>query len=354
MRSCAPGVVLSRRAAFALLEESKVVTLRQLMVYYKQVARIFFVAVAASLLFPHSSYAQGSPTLTPGTLSPAAVDPGGVATAVISLGGDSSAGSVSLSCAVTSSVSTTAMPTCLISPAAATPPAMLSLTVTSLGATPAGQYTITVSGTGVATPATLFLNVVQAQQNYALTITRAIDPGTVSPGGTAQAIITITPISGYSGTVTLSCLSVSPLVVASPYCSFQSTTTPAKPSVQVATGTPATATLTINTYGTQQTTAELIAPRMFKIFFLGLPGLVLAGAGVIPRGRKKLFAILGILMLMAVTLMLPACGGISPTSNNIYGYITPKNTYTFTLTGVDLNGVSPGTGTAATISLTVN
>ncbi|HEY1658262.1 MAG TPA: hypothetical protein VGG14_07940, partial [Candidatus Sulfotelmatobacter sp.] len=231
-------------------------------------------------------------------------------------------------------------------------------TVTSLGATPAGQYSITVTGTaGSATPvtATLFLNVVQAQQNYALTVTRAINPGSITAGGVATAIITITPISGYSGTVTLSCLSITPSVVASPYCTFQSNTTPSQPFVTVSAGTPIAGTLTINTYGTQQTTAELISPRIFYPFLLGIPGLVLAGAGSMRRSKRKFLAFLAALTLAAVTLLLPACGGISPTSNNTYGYITPKNTYMFTITGVDQNGVSPSnSGTQASFSLTVN
>jgi hypothetical protein len=333
------------------------VSLRPLMFYQRVVVRIFFVAFVASFLFPRVSYAQ--PTLAPGSLSPAAIDAGGVATAVITLGGDSSVGSVSLSCAVASTISTTAMPTCLISPSTATPTATLSLTVTSLGATPAGQYSITVTGTGSGfTPVTstpLFLNVVEAEQNYALTVTRAINPGTVSPGGVAQAVITITPISGYSGTVTLSCLSVTPTVVASPYCSFLSNTTPPQPSVSISTGTPATATMTINTYGTQQTTAELIPPQSLNIFWFGIPGLVLAGAGGFRRWTRKLFLFFAALMLSAVILLLPACGGITPTSNNTLGYITPKNTYSLTITGVDQNGVSPSnTGTLATVSLVVN
>jgi hypothetical protein len=334
------------------------VSLRPLMFYYRKVVRILLVAWVATFLLPHDSDAQATFTLTPGALNPAAVDPAGVATAVITLGGDSSVGTVSLSCAVTSSISTTAMPTCLISPTAATPSATLSLTVTSLGATPAGQYSITVTGTassGTVTSIPLFLNVVEAQQNYALTVTRAISPGTVTPGGVAQAIITITPISGYSGTVTLSCLSISPSVVASPYCSFESNTTPAQPSVAVAAGTPAAATITINTYGTQQTTAELISPRIFYTLLLGVPSLVLAGVGSMRRAKRKFLAFLAALTLAAVTLLLPACGGISPTTNNTYGYVTPKNTYMFTISGVDQNGVSPSnTGTQATISLTVN
>jgi hypothetical protein len=330
----------------------------RVMFCYRKFVRVFFIALVLGLLLPHSSYAQGTPTLTPGTLTPAAVDPGGFATAVITLGGDSSVGPVSLSCAVTTSVSTTDLPTCLISPSTATPPATPVLTVTAAGDTPAGQYSFTVTGTAGSTSVTstpLFLSVVQAEQNYALNVSRAISPGTVSPGGTAQAIVTITPLSGYSGTVTLSCASVSPTVVASPYCSFQSNTTPAQPSVAVSSSSPATATMTISTYGTQQTTAELFLPRIFHVFWLSVPALALAGLGVGGRRKRRLMALFIALGLAATLILIPACGGISPTSNNTLGYVTPKNTYTFTITGVDQNGVSPSnTSTLATISLTVN
>jgi hypothetical protein len=332
---------------------------RLLMFYCSQILRIFLVALAATFLLPHRSDAQATSfTLTAGALNPAAVDPAGVATAVVTLGGDSSVGTVSLSCAVTSTISTTAMPTCLISPSAATPSATLSLTVTSLGATPSGQYSITITGTAGGTTVTsspLFLNVVQAQQNYALTVTRAISPGSITAGGVATAIITITPISGYSGTVTLSCLSISPSVVASPYCTFQSNTTPSQAFVTVLAGTPVAGTLTINTFGTQQTTAELTSPRIFYTFLFGVPGLVLASAGSMRRAKRKFLAFFAALIVVALTLLLPACGGISLTSNNTYGYVTPKNTYMFTISGVDQNGVSPSnSGTQASISLTVN
>jgi hypothetical protein len=55
---------------------------------------------------------------------------------------------------------------------------------------------------------------------------------------------------------------------------------------------------------------------------------------------------------------LPSCGSTHAISNNSNGLVTPKNTYTVTLTGVDANGISPSntttTTTAATVSLTVN
>jgi hypothetical protein len=53
-------------------------------------------------------------------------------------------------------------------------------------------------------------------------------------------------------------------------------------------------------------------------------------------------------------LLLPACGSTNNT-NNPSGEVTPKNTYTFTLTGADQNGAAPGnSATAPTVTLTVN
>jgi hypothetical protein len=322
-----------------------------------RVARVIFLAGVFVLLLANlpALYAQ-SFTLTPTTLTPAAVDPGGTATAQISLGGGSSVGSVAFSCAATSSnsgVSTSQYPTCLISPSSATPDAILSLTVTA-GDTPAGQYAVTVTGTAgsgssITTPK-LYLNVVDVQQDYTLTITKAISPGTVSPGGGAQATVTVTPIASYTGTVTLSCLSVTPTQVGAPYCSFN----PA--SVDVTSSSGAASVLTVSTYGTQQTVSELKFPPIFRGFWLALPGLVLAGVSFGGKRRKRLA---GFLLLLAVAggfLLLPSCGGQTATSNNNIGYITPKDTYVFTLTGVDQSGISPSNTTTdqATVSLTVN
>jgi hypothetical protein len=72
------------------------------------------------------------------------------------------------------------------------------------------------------------------------------------------------------------------------------------------------------------------------------------------------------LLLLAVgagLLLMPACGSNNNT-NNPSGQTTPKNTYSFTLTGADENGAAPGNTTtctpgvtctaAATVTLTVN
>jgi len=61
-------------------------------------------------------------------------------------------------------------------------------------------------------------------------------------------------------------------------------------------------------------------------------------------------------MLSGALLLMPACGSSSKTTTTPNG-VTPANTYTFTVTGVDSNGVvSSNTGTTSsnpTVSLTV-
>jgi hypothetical protein len=60
-------------------------------------------------------------------------------------------------------------------------------------------------------------------------------------------------------------------------------------------------------------------------------------------------------------LLMPACGSTRTNSPN--GEITPKNTYTFTLTGADQNGAAPANSTTCptgqtcdtvTVTLAVN
>lgn len=294
-------------------------------------------------------------TLTPSALTPpAGVDPGGTATATIALTTTTGfSSSVAFTCSVTSNQVTTDPPMCLISPSSDVPNATLSLTLTTVGATPAGQYTIAVAGTsGAETETTqLFLQVVDVPQDYTLTVSKAISPTTVTAGNTAQATITVTPIAGYTGSVTLSCLSITPTVAAAPVCTFNPAT------VAVTNGAAPPSVLTISTYGT--TTGRLSAPHIFEVMWLAVPALALMGAGA-RGGRKKNVPGLFLLMLVCgALLLLPACSSSSTTTTtSTSGLVTPKNTYTFTLTGVDQNGVSPsnttsGTG-GATVSLTVN
>jgi len=324
--------------------------------------QVLRAAVFALLLFvfaaAHVTFAQAQNfTLTASALSPlAGVDPGGTATATIALNTTTGFSSpVTFTCTVTSTQFTSDLPQCLPpSPDPSIPDAILSLTVTTVGATAAGQYRITVTGTsGSETEtATLFLNVINVQQNYTLSVTKAISPGTVTAGSGAEATVTVTPTAGYTGNVTLSCFSVTPVVIASPICAFN------PPTVAVTNGAGPTSVLTISTYGTIGTGSLWTIPHIFYGFWMAFPALAVIAAGASGPRRKKW---MGMLLVMAVAsglLFLPSCSAASTHLNNSNGFTTPKNTYTFTLTAVDANGVTPSntttTNAQATVALTVD
>lgn len=348
------------------LEESKVVSSHPFMFNATQVLRAIVFALLLTLFIAGPvplAHGQASFTLTTSQLVPqAGVDPGGTATATIDLtanGGFDS--SVALSCVATSTQFTSDLPVCSVSPSTQTPPANgPSITVTTTGDTLPGQYVITVTGTSgseTETAPLLYLNVVEGQPGYTLTISEAISPGTVTPGSGAEATVTITPSTGYTGDVTLSCASVTPVVVAAPLCAFN-VVNGTGPTISVTNGSAASAILTVNTYGTIGTVTKLAIPRSFYGFWLALPGLALLGAGASKGHRKKWLGLLLLLCVGGAVLVLPSCGSSNQQLNNPNGYITPKNTYTITLSAVDAKGIAPSNTTTSssqpTVSLTVN
>jgi hypothetical protein len=184
--------------------------------------------------------------------------------------------------------------------------------------------------------------------NLAATPTTAT-PNPVIAGGQATTTVTVTPSVGYSGSVTLACLSISPVVTPSPICSFN------PPTVTVGSTTvQPTSILTITTSGPTPTT-KLRAPRIFYALWLAIPGLILVSIGATGNLKRALKRkILGMLFLTTVAcslLLLPSCSSGRSTDNN---GVTPNNTYTFTLTGADANGAAPSSTTLATVSATVN
>jgi hypothetical protein len=335
----------------------------------RQIARAGLFAFSLSLLCAASvslAYGQTFGLGIPLGLDRPAVDPGGSAVAIIDLtssGGFSSP--VSLTCAVSSGPVTTSPPICTISPATQVPPAdgpSLTITTTAGGrgadSTAVGLYNFTVTGTSGSITQTLALSltVQPLSEDYTLAVspTTAV-PNPVAAGTAATTTVTISPIGSYSGhQVTLACLSVTPVVTAAPICSFQPTSGGSGP-VSVTGGTAATATLTITTFGPTPVT-RLGGRRIFYALWLALPGFGLVALTTTGLRKGALGAFL-LLLLAGGVLLMPACGSsTSTTTTSTTGQTTPKNTYTFTLTGADENGAAPSNSTTneATVSLTVD
>src|SRR5882672_882226 len=302
------------RAAFAPLEESKVVSSEPFMVNPRQVVRpLVFGLLLAVFSAASVSAAYGQFTLSVSSqLSPSAIDPGGSSIATLDVEPNGSSSPVSFStipCTVTP-VQTAGTPQCLVSPDPATPPAKPSLTVTTTGATPPGLYTITVTGDNGSTSqtVTLSLNVVNVTQDYTLSVSpTTATPSPVKAGASATTTVTVTPIASYTGDVTLACLTVTPTVALAPVCSFN------PPTVMVTSSSAApTSVLTITTTGPA---ARRWNQRSYYALWLAIPGLALVGVGATgARGRN----VLGALLLITVAsslLLLPACGSSKSTSS---------------------------------------
>ena len=86
--------------------------------------------------------------------------------------------------------------------------------------------------------------------------------------------------------------------------------------------------------------------------------LALVGVGAAAGGKRsrKTWGLLGLFVLSGTLLLMPACGNTNTTTTTPNG-VTPNNTYTFTISGVDANGVvssNAGAGsTNPTVSLAV-
>jgi hypothetical protein len=300
---------------------------------------------------------------------PAAIDPGGTASSNITLSVVGSfSNTVDLSCQVTQASSGQAVssPVCQMSPESAAPPATATATITTsgTGATPPGLYTITVTGTASGTSnshsAQQNLTVLAVTPDYTITVTQQVEPSTVHAGSGGQGTVSVNPLNGYTGNVTLSCATITPLVTAPPVCSFSYPSDGCSGTCLPVNGAPVTSTITITTIGPVPQSALAHAGQWYA-FWLGLPMLGIVGVGVLSGKRSgRAMSVLALLVMAGSILLMPACA-TSPstnnnTTNNTTNVITPKNAYTFTVTGVDANGVVSGNAGAGapTVTLTVN
>ena len=320
-------------------------------------AGVTALCLMALLALPAAAFAQ-SFTLQASSFSPPAVSQGGTSASTITVGElNGFSGTVDLTCQVTPTAGLTDPPSCLVSPATVTAPGSASATITTKGDTPTLSYAVTISGTAPGQNTTTEpedVTVLAIAPQFTVTIQRPVQPGSVPAGNGGVGVVSINPISGYispAGGVTLSCNSITPLVIFPPYCSFS-------PNPVTVTGSATTSTLTVNSYG-PVITVEGAHRRTFYALWMPFPMLALVGLGAAVGGKRsrKACGLLALFVVSGALFLMPACGNTTPNTTTLNG-ITPDNTYTFTVIGVDSNGVvssntGSGTNTNPSVTLTV-
>jgi hypothetical protein len=288
-----------------------------------------------------------------------AVDPGGTATSTLAISPlNGFTGSVSLSCSI-SPPPANGNAGCLVSPTTVTPPNGASVTVSTyispgVDWTP-NLYTITITATapGAATQSAYKnLSVLSVVPAFTITVGTVVAPTSVPAGSSATATIDVEELNDYTGTVTLACTSVSPVVVSPPVCMFN----PATLTFPSSSGSVASTTLTITTIGPLTVTTQAAQRKTpLYVLWMPLPMLALFGVGAALGGkRSRVWAVLGLFVMSGLILLIPACSTTTtPTAINSSDIITPNGTYTFTVTGIDENGNQASNGTASAITLTV-
>jgi hypothetical protein len=304
-------------------------------------------------------------TLQAASFDPDAVAPSGVSSSTITIGSvNNTSVAVNLTCQVSSQQPATSAPVCTLSPASVTTPATATATVTTQSTTTTQAYNVTITGTG---PTTTFttppvpLTVLAVSPQFTINVSSAVAPSSVSAGNGATGTVTVNPVYGYvtpnKGGITLSCASITPLVTIAPVCSF--TYPKGGTSLQVNGTTSASATLNISTFGPITTGAQMKRGAFGLWLALPLVGLVGFGAATGGKRARGAWVVLTLVTLFGIFALTPACGN-SPTSTTTPNGVTPANTYTFTIIGVDSNGVLSSntssttntSGTSATLTVT--
>ncbi len=326
----------------------------------RRLAVVLALTVAASVVAQPNAAAQDfSLTMAPFPV-PDAITPGASTSTNITLTGTTGFNAtVDLACSVTPQPTIGTPPTCQVSPASLLVDPSAGATVTVTGGTAPLQYSITVTGTTHGTTQTHSqsqdLTVEAVSPQFTVTVQTPMSPTSVVAGSGSTGIVSINPVNGYvsPGTtgVTLTCISITPLVTIPPVCSFN----PPSPTVN---GVAVTSTITITSFGPIIIGAAP-APRTFYAAWLPFPMLLLAGLGAGFGGKRsrKVWAVLGLFVLCASILLIPACATNGSTQTTTPNGTTPSNNYQFILAGVDANGnISSNSGSGSTnptVSLSV-
>ena len=258
-------------------------------------------------------------------------------------------GSVALTCAVTGPSGATDAPTCSVSqstPVSGNSAVTATLTVNTQSGTTPGTYTVTVTGSSGGITATTSVQVTLAGPTSTPLFTLGGSSINISSAGAnATSVITITPSSGFTGAVALSCAVAGPAgAVNLPTCSVS--------QPQAIAGTQAvSATLTVSTKGA--TTAMLNGQKPGPF---GLGGGVIAALALfcIPMPRRRWHAMICLLFVAVIVAAVSGCGGSStqttstpPTQSAPTSTATSPGTYAVTVTGT--NGSQQATASIAVI-----
>jgi len=226
----------------------------------------------------------------------------------------------------------------------------------TFGPATSGSHVIAATYSGDTKFAPSASTLVVGNQSFRLTSTSA----TIVAGSTGASTITITPQEGYTGTISWA-------VTSSPKFTNGCFSIA---NANVSGTTAVTASLSINTTSTAcggaamlslpgPTGARAVVSRNFArrvnspfrgtALGLAMGGLVLAGVFVCRPGKTR--AVSGMLLLTALMLGIPACGGGSPPSVNTNNKVA-QGTYTLTVVGTDTTSASISGSTS--FSITVN
>jgi hypothetical protein len=172
-------------------------------------------------------------------------------------------------------------------------------------------------------------------------LTSSSPTASVMQGKTANYVVTVSPLAGFSQTVTLSC-SGAP---AQSMCSVSPS------SVTLNGSTSTSVNVTVTTGGSSASAARpAFSPPSgstvaFWLPLLGLPSLALVGifGGRSRKRPSRKFCTFALLCLLSAGVSMSACGGRSGSSNSGG---TPAGTYNLTVTGSFISGSTSLTHTA--------
>jgi hypothetical protein len=266
---------------------------------------------------------------------------GSPASSTITLSPNNFAGQVALSCSVAPS-NLAGTPSCSLSP---DQPVLTNgststsvLTLVSTAATTPGTYTVTVTGSSGMLSSSVSVPVILTAQVVAPSFSLTGTPVTLTAGASGTSTVTVTPVGGFTGQVSLTC-SVSPSNLAgTPSCTVAN-----PPTIS---GT-AAVTATIHLTTTADTTAKLTPGGPSALRLGGAALACLLCCFILPSRRRRLKTLLSLLVLSLTAVATQGCGSSNSSLPNVGG--TVRGTYTVSITGSGPNG----TTTATTIALTV-